>query len=152
MGACTENVYFGIDTIELAVFDAVANYNYGRKATLDIFGQLNTIPGVHTIRICNILNLRRKYTAAHHNTPATKKRRKMLRGEKKKKTDKHVMSEGRHMNQVVFSWILGCFLKKWLHKQEMFIPFFAFFQIIGFCKIINVYCTARLIILQIFNF
>ena len=88
-----KTVYCGIDTIELAVFDAVANYNYGRKATLDIFGQLNMIPGVHIIRICNILNLRLKYTAAHHNTPATKKRRKMLRGEKKKKTDKHVMSE-----------------------------------------------------------
>ena len=30
-----KTVYCGLDTLELAVFDAVANYNYGRKANLD---------------------------------------------------------------------------------------------------------------------
>ena len=38
-----KTVYCGLDTLELAVFDAVANYNYGRKATLDIFEGLNII-------------------------------------------------------------------------------------------------------------
>ena len=37
MGKSTENrVLCGLDTLELAVYDAVANYNYGRKATIDI--------------------------------------------------------------------------------------------------------------------
>ena len=42
-----KTVYCGLDTLELAVFDAVANYNYGRMATLDIFEGLNIIPGVY---------------------------------------------------------------------------------------------------------
>ena len=41
------------------------------------------IPGEFTCRMCNVLNVCRKYNAAHHNTPVTKKRRKVLRGEKK---------------------------------------------------------------------
>ena len=49
-----KTVYCGLDTLELAVFDAVANYNYGRKATLDLFDGLNIIPGVYatTSAIC----------------------------------------------------------------------------------------------------
>ena len=37
-----KTVYCGLDTFELAVHDAVANYNYGRKATIDILKHLNT--------------------------------------------------------------------------------------------------------------
>ena len=39
-----QNVYCELDT--LAVFDAVANYNYGRKANLDILKHMNIITGV----------------------------------------------------------------------------------------------------------
>ena len=31
----------GFDTLELGVYDAVANYNYGRKPTSDIYHHLN---------------------------------------------------------------------------------------------------------------
>ena len=51
------------------------------------------VPGFYTTKLCNILNIRRKYNAAHHNTPSQKKRRKVIRGEKKK-IDKQVLSEG----------------------------------------------------------
>ena len=87
-----KTVYCGLDT-ELAVFDVVANYNYGRKATLDIFEGLNIIPGVYATTMCNMLNKRRKYNASLHNKPSTKKRRKVLRGEKKKKSNKHFLTE-----------------------------------------------------------
>ena len=80
-----KTVYCGLDTLELAVFDAVANYNYGRKANLDILKHMNIIPGIYTTRLCNTLNLRRNYNAKNHNSQATKLRRKVLRGEKKKK-------------------------------------------------------------------
>ena len=40
------------------------------------------------------LNLRRKYNAGNHRTPAIKTRRKILRGLKKKKVDKYVRKEG----------------------------------------------------------
>ena len=40
-----QTVNCGLDTLELAVLDAVANYNYGRKANLDILKHMNIIPG-----------------------------------------------------------------------------------------------------------
>ena len=52
------------------------------------------IPGEFTSRMCNALNVRRKYNAAHHNTPVTKKRRKVLHGEKKQ-MDKNALKEGK---------------------------------------------------------
>ena len=66
----------GLDTLQLAGYDAVANYNYGRKATIDILKHLNIIPGVYITRLCNTLNLRRKYNAGNHRTPPIKTRRK----------------------------------------------------------------------------
>ena len=62
---------------------AVANYNYGRKATLDIF--VHMIPRFYTSKLCHTLNFRRKYNAALHSKPTiTKVRRNLIRGEKKK--------------------------------------------------------------------
>ena len=52
------------------------------------------IPGEFTSRMCNVLNVRCKYNAAHHNTPMTKRRRKVLCGEKKK-MDKNVLEESK---------------------------------------------------------
>ena len=50
MGKGPQNVYCGLDTLELAVYDAIANYdyNYGRKATLDTYEHLNMISGEFT--------------------------------------------------------------------------------------------------------
>ena len=62
-------------------------------ASLDIFEGLNIIPGVYATTMCNMLNKRRKYNASLHNKPSAKKRRKVLRGEKKKKSDKHFLTE-----------------------------------------------------------
>ena len=84
----------GLDTLELAVYDAVANYNYGRKATINILEHLNIIPGVYTTQLCNTLNLRQKYNAGNHRTPAIKTLRNILRGLKKRKVDKYVRKEG----------------------------------------------------------
>ena len=52
------------------------------------------IPGEFTSRMCNVLNVHRKYNEAHHNTPVTKKRRKVLCGEKKQ-MDKNALKEGK---------------------------------------------------------
>ena len=69
-----KTVYCGLDMLELAVYDAVANYNYGRKATIDILKNVNIIPGDYTTRLCNTLNLRRKYNAGNHRAPAIKEK------------------------------------------------------------------------------
>ena len=50
---------------------------------------------IYATTMCNMLNKRRKYNASLHNKPSTKKRRKVLRGEKKKTSDKHFLTEGK---------------------------------------------------------
>ena len=40
-----KNTYCGINKMELAVFDSVAVFNYGRQASLDIYKMVNVKPG-----------------------------------------------------------------------------------------------------------
>ena len=88
-----KTVYCGLNTLKLAVYDAVCNYNDGRKATLVIFD-------IYTTKICNMLNLRRKYNASNHNIPTTKKRRKVLRERRKRKVTSISSQKGKALNQV----------------------------------------------------
>ena len=37
--------YCGLDKLELAVYDAVADFNIGKMATIKVFETLNIIPG-----------------------------------------------------------------------------------------------------------
>ena len=67
-------------------------YNYGRKATLDIFEKLNIAPGFYTKQMCQ--SMKRKYSAGYKNMDITKKRRKIIRGNKKKKGEKLLNVEG----------------------------------------------------------
>ena len=88
-----KHMYCGLDIVELCVYDALANYNYDRKATLDIFVHMNMISRFYTSKLCHTLNFRRKYNAALHSKPTTKVRRKLIRGEKKK-IDNQTSKEG----------------------------------------------------------
>ena len=72
-----KHVYCGLDIVELCVYDAVANCNYGRKATLDIFVHMNMVPRFYTLKLCHTLNFSRKYNAALHSKPTIKVRRKL---------------------------------------------------------------------------
>ena len=47
----SKSIYCGREVLELAVYDAVANYIYGRRATLDIFELLNMKPGHFTTNV-----------------------------------------------------------------------------------------------------
>ena len=50
----------GINNLSLGVYDAIAYFNYGRKATLDVFKMLNIETGIYTMQICDNLNRERK--------------------------------------------------------------------------------------------
>ena len=52
----SKSIYCGREVLELAVYDAVANYNYGRRATSDIFELLNMKPGHFTTKMRSALN------------------------------------------------------------------------------------------------
>ena len=75
----------------LAVYDAIAVYNYGRKATLDIFKNLNIFPVFYTNQMCQNMNIKRKYSAGNKDMDTTKKHREIIRYNKKKKGDKLVI-------------------------------------------------------------
>ena len=81
------------DKLELAVYDASANFNEGRQATIDILKDLNINPGYHTTIMCYDLNKRRKYSAVYKFKPSSKITRKVIRANRKKKIDKHNKSE-----------------------------------------------------------
>ena len=81
--------YCGFDKLEFAVYDAVANFNDGRQATLDIYKMLNVDPGHNMLSACSSLNIKRRRSASLHSSAAWKKKRKIIRAEKKNKTDKN---------------------------------------------------------------
>jgi hypothetical protein len=87
--------YCAFDKLELAVYDAVANFNDGRQASLDIFKELNIVPGYFTTFACISMNIKRKRSAVHHSLPTWKKARKVIRAEKKRKGDKNKSKEGK---------------------------------------------------------
>ena len=74
--------------LELGVYDAVANFNVGRKASVLIYEQLNIIPGRYTTLGLHIINKKRLYISKYDASSPTKKRRKMRRGIAKQKKDK----------------------------------------------------------------
>ena len=76
------------------VYDAVANFNIGRKASIFIFEKLNMIPGKHCLKGCRKLNEKRISASKYDNLEATKKRRKIWRGKAKTKDDKNNDKEG----------------------------------------------------------
>ena len=51
--------YCGLSKLEMGAFDAVANFNYGSKASMDIFKYLNIVPGVYMETMCIALNTKR---------------------------------------------------------------------------------------------
>ena len=52
--------HVGINNLSLGVYDAIAYFNYGMKATLHVFKMLNIEPGIYAMQICDNLNKERK--------------------------------------------------------------------------------------------
>ena len=55
-----KNIYCGIDKLQLAVYDSVAVFNYGRQASLDIYKLLNITPGTFCTNSCRTINKQTK--------------------------------------------------------------------------------------------
>ena len=86
--------YVGLDQFEFGVYDAVAYFNIGAKAVLQIYERLGMDPGIFTVDGCSRSNRFRLKNAGYKNLLKTKKQRKMVRGFKKQKGDKQVEKEG----------------------------------------------------------
>ena len=77
--------YVSLPTLEFGVYDAVANFNVGRKATVLIYELLHMEPGKYTLNGCGNLNYKRLRLAKYRSDTVNKARRQLLRSKKMKK-------------------------------------------------------------------
>ena len=87
-------IHVGIDTLEFGVYDAVCNFNEGKKSSIEILAEVQIQAGHYTTLGCIELNENRVSRSIYQQSPANATRRKVKRGLKKRKTDKHTEKEG----------------------------------------------------------
>ena len=63
--------------MELAVYDSVAVFNYGRQASLDIYKMVNVKPGQYTTE-CHSINISQKFNTSYTTIDTSKRRRKVF--------------------------------------------------------------------------
>ena len=86
--------YVSLPTFEFGVYDSVANFNIGRKASISVFEKLNMLPGRFTLKGCSVQNKKRLFRSQYRNKESSKIRRKVIRGKKKSQDDKNTDKEG----------------------------------------------------------
>lgn len=90
-----KNTFVSITQLNFGVYDAVSNFNIGRKASVLLYEQLQMIPGEYTLKGCKRINQRRVSQAEYKNSDFSKHRRKLLGGRKHKIQDKLENTEGK---------------------------------------------------------
>ena len=86
--------YVSLTELELGVYDAVANFNIGKKASVLIYEKINLIPGKFTLQVCDKISRKRLLTSKYKEIDSTKTRRKIGRGKAKQRDDKSESKEG----------------------------------------------------------
>ena len=81
--------YVSLTQLELGVYDAVANFNIGKKASVLTYEIMDLIPGTFTLQGCDTINRKRLFASKYKEMDSTKKRRKIRRGKAKQKDDKN---------------------------------------------------------------
>lgn len=87
--------YVSFSQLELGVYDAVANFNIGRKASISTYEKLNMAPGIYSLNGCKTINRKRLFASTYKNCESTIKRRKIRRGKTKRKDDKNEEKDGK---------------------------------------------------------
>lgn len=87
--------YVGYTQLEIGVYDAVAVFNDGRSATLDILQAMGLQPGVHCVKACKYINNQRIKNSVMKSSGKCKVRRKIIRGGVNKIKDKNIEKEGK---------------------------------------------------------
>ena len=73
-----KNTSCGINKMELAVYDSVAVFNYGRQASLDIYKMVNVKPGQYTTTAYHSMNISKKYNASYKTIDTSKGEEKLF--------------------------------------------------------------------------
>ena len=78
--------------LELGVYDAVANFNIGKKASVLIYEKMNLLPGKFTLQGCDKISRKKLFASKYKEIDSTQKRRKIRRG-KAKQEDENAFSQ-----------------------------------------------------------
>ena len=89
-----KNHYVSLSHLRFGAYDAAANFNIGRKASVLVMEKMGLRPGRYLLKGCQRLNRKRLYLSEYKNTASSKKRRKVIRGKKKARDDKNLQTEG----------------------------------------------------------
>jgi len=89
-----KDCYVGLQQFKTGVCDAIAHFNMGNIATINIYRELGIEPGEYTTAGCSDGNGERVKNAARLSTEKRKTNRKILRGKRKNKGDKNLEKEG----------------------------------------------------------
>ena len=90
----TKIKYVGIEHLELGAYDAVANFNIGRKPSVVILEGLNIVQVQYPTRGCIKSNKKRFMFAAINKKKEVQAGRKFHQGLKKKNEDREIDLEG----------------------------------------------------------
>ena len=70
--------YVSLTHLELGVYDAVANFNVGKKASVLIYENMNLLPGKFTMQGCDKNNRKRLFASKYNEMDSTKKTKKNM--------------------------------------------------------------------------
>ena len=90
-----KDTFVKLRQFEMGVYDAVAHFNQGNAATLQICENVGVVPGYYTKIGCSEDNIYRLRNAFRQSTNKAKHRHKLLPGVKKAKGDKKKEQEGK---------------------------------------------------------
>ena len=99
---CPKTIFASKTIVDIATSSAVLYFNDGAKGLLNVFGNSNITPGVHTQLLTAKVDKRRVQNMQYKSREATKKRRKKLRSIRKgyhdneKETEGNVYESGGH--------------------------------------------------------
>ena len=89
-----KKTHVGLDILSFGVYDAIAHFNCGEKATIDIYKLIGINPGLYTLSCCRLVNKVRKKRSIYRMSDKQMKRRKIQRNKRKKTQDKNIEKEG----------------------------------------------------------
>ena len=84
--------YCGFKKLQFRDYDALANFNDGRKASLENFKNINIEPGYYITS--SSMNIKRRRSAAYQHLLYAQKARKIIRAQRKRKGNKNKNKEG----------------------------------------------------------
>ena len=78
-----KETFVALQDIETATFDAIANFNTGATARINVLKALDIDPGQYSLEGCHKIDIQRAKSAEYKEKDDVKKRRKVIRGNRK---------------------------------------------------------------------